>query len=92
MTFYDAWARGHRWVLYRGFLCRVSRAGRRGFWVSHLGNWRGVGHLFHKVIDAGDPGPVEPVPTHTPRFNRLRHRPKENRYAESHPPRPGSRR
>lgn len=51
VTLYDAWASGHRWVVFRGFLCRVMLPPAYGigamgknhidvFWVSHLGNWR----------------------------------------------------
>lgn len=51
VTLYNAWASGHRWVVFRGFLCKImlppaygiGSMGRNSidtFWVCHLRNWR----------------------------------------------------
>lgn len=61
MTLYDAWSRGHKWVVVRGYLCKISLPPafgfRRGdtFWVAHLGNWRHPRCRFRGNLPMAEP-------------------------------------
>jgi hypothetical protein len=58
MTLYEAWSRGHKWVVVRGYLCKISPK-RTRFWVAHLGRWK-YGQ-FCSMMNMSEPcRPVEP--------------------------------
>lgn len=62
-TLYDAFARGQKWVLCRGFLCRIAAvpAVPGCFWLTHLGNRRIKGSQFHGFVPMTEPcTPIRP--------------------------------
>lgn len=71
-TLYRAWATCHKWVLFRGILCRISApCNKHGdFWVVHNGNWRLAGCKFAGLVNMNEP--CYPVKPNTNQF--LHHR------------------
>lgn len=69
MTLYEAWSRGHKWVVYRGFLCKVSAKPSTRFWLAHLGWWGHPRSRFYCLVDGN--AVCDPCPPNTPRFKRL---------------------